>query len=299
MSMLPFDKPGRFFRGNLHCHSTGSDGLLSPADTAAFYRERGFDFVAITDHWGWPGRFTNTVTDTRSLRREDFTTLLGAELHAPATSQGILWHIVASGLPGDFAHVADEGAPELAARAAAAGAFVVLAHPEASVLTVEDAESIPAAHALEIWSGGPGWDGRHSGGYLLDALMVRGRRISVVASDDAHFGDRGSKGEAWTMVRAESLEPEALVAALRAGHSYASQGPELHDVAIDGDSLRISCSPAEWIYVNGANGVCAPAPGPGLTEHEVELEQFGDRPLRVTVVDADGKRAWTNPLWAR
>jgi hypothetical protein len=25
---LPFDKPGRFYRGNLHAHSTVSDGSL-------------------------------------------------------------------------------------------------------------------------------------------------------------------------------------------------------------------------------------------------------------------------------
>jgi len=42
--------PGRFWRGNLHTHSTNSDGNLSPAETVAWYRDSGYDFVAMTDH---------------------------------------------------------------------------------------------------------------------------------------------------------------------------------------------------------------------------------------------------------
>jgi hypothetical protein len=30
MHALPFDKPGRFYRGNLHTHSTRSDGTMPP-----------------------------------------------------------------------------------------------------------------------------------------------------------------------------------------------------------------------------------------------------------------------------
>jgi predicted metal-dependent phosphoesterase TrpH len=47
----PFDLPGRFWRGNLHTHSNDSDGALSPSETARVYREAGYGFVAITDHF--------------------------------------------------------------------------------------------------------------------------------------------------------------------------------------------------------------------------------------------------------
>ena len=39
-----------FRRGNLHTHSNRSDGDSDPADVYAWYRDHGYDFVALTDH---------------------------------------------------------------------------------------------------------------------------------------------------------------------------------------------------------------------------------------------------------
>ena len=70
MLHLPFDKLGRFFRGNLHTHSTHSDGTLSPAQVCQRYRHAGYDFLALTDHflerYQWP------LSDTRAFRDEQF-----------------------------------------------------------------------------------------------------------------------------------------------------------------------------------------------------------------------------------
>ena len=71
---LPFSLPGRFYRGNLHTHSTRSDGRLEPEEVIGRYRERGYDFLALTDHF--MERFDYPITDTRDLRT--------AELHHPA-----------------------------------------------------------------------------------------------------------------------------------------------------------------------------------------------------------------------
>lgn len=43
----------RAYKGNLHTHSTGSDGRFSPMETALRMRCAGFDFTAITDHWAY------------------------------------------------------------------------------------------------------------------------------------------------------------------------------------------------------------------------------------------------------
>ena len=72
------DEEGRFYRGNLHCHSNLSDGRWSPEDVIGAYRDAGYDFLCLSDHfepeYGWQ------ITDTRPLRDENFTTLVGAEL---------------------------------------------------------------------------------------------------------------------------------------------------------------------------------------------------------------------------
>jgi hypothetical protein len=48
---LPFGKPGTFRKGNIHTHSTASDGELEPEEVCRRYRDGGYDFVAITDHY--------------------------------------------------------------------------------------------------------------------------------------------------------------------------------------------------------------------------------------------------------
>lgn len=49
-------------RGNLHAHTTFSDGIRSPAALIAEYESRGYDFLAITDHENWvPGGYWHSL----------------------------------------------------------------------------------------------------------------------------------------------------------------------------------------------------------------------------------------------
>jgi hypothetical protein len=298
VSKLPFSLPGRFYRGNIHTHSTRSDGALDPVAVATAYREAGYDFLAITDHflaqYGFP------ITDTREFRTDSFTTLLGAELHAPRLENGQLWHIVAVGLPLDFAPTApSETALELARRAAAAGAFIGIAHPAWYGLTLDDVRSLDVAHAIEIYNEtcfalndrGESW-------YVADLLLSRGHRYFAYAADDAHFlPTRPDACAAWIQLRAESLAPESLLAALKAGQFYSSQGPEIHDVQIDARRLRVSCSPVAHVYLSGKAPLARQIHGTDITTCEFSLEPFRDSYARITVIDEHGKRAWSNPFW--
>jgi hypothetical protein len=297
LNRLPFDKPGRFYRGNLHTHSTKSDGGLAPAEVVAAYRDHGYDFLALTDHflenYGFP------ITDTREFRTSTFTTLLGAELHAPQIEVGTRWHILAVGLPLDFAPPGpDETGPELARRAAAAGAFVGIAHPAWYSLTLADALSLDAAHAVEVFNQTCAEDNdRGDSWHLTDMLLARGQRPLAYAADDAHFKVRLDYRAAWVQVRAESLDPDALLTAIKAGHFYSSQGPEIHNIEIEGDRIRVACSPARSVFVTGRGSVGRHETREGITGCEFPLSPFADSYCRITVVDANGKRAWTNPIW--
>ncbi|MGW7683932.1 CehA/McbA family metallohydrolase [Kribbella sp. NPDC054772] len=293
---MTFDQPGRFWRGNLHTHSNRSDGALSPAETAGVYREAGYDFVAITDHfraeYGFP------ITDTRELRSDGFTTLIGAELHAPRTEVGHSWHIVAVGLPLDFrAPDETETGRELARRARAAGAFVGMAHPAASLLTAIDAESLDAAHSVEVYNALADRENRGDSWHLTDVLLNRGHRLTTYAADDAHLQPQDPPPrQAWVQVRAESLEPNALLAALKAGHFYSSTGPELYDVRIQGDAIVVRCSPATKVLLSGGHPGAEVAQGTELTACSFPLTMFRGTHCRITIEDATGARAWTNPI---
>ena len=299
MRALPFDEPGRFYRGNLHMHSTRSDGALDPAGAIAAYRNHDYDFVSLTDHfmprYDWP------LVDTRAFRTPTFTTLIGAELHTAAISTGEPWHILAVGLPLDFPrHDTAISGAELAARAREAGAFVAVAHPNWYALRYDEAASIEAAHAVEVFNYGCHVEvDRGESWHVTDQLLCAGRRLTAVATDDSHFKVADYRG-GWVQVKAASLDPDALLAALKAGHFYSSSGPELRDVRLENGRIRVSCSPVRAIAVTGRGARSVrlnAAPGETVSEADLPLEKIGDGYCRVTVVDAHGGRAWTNPIW--
>jgi hypothetical protein len=303
-SLPPFSLPGRFWRGNLHTHSTLSDGARALDDVVSAYKQAGYDFVAMTDHF--IGHYNWPIADTRHLRGNDFTTILGAELHAPVTSAGEYWHILAAGLPLGFAPAgADETGPDLARRAMAAGAFVAIAHPAWSQLTIEDGRALGFAHAVEIYNHGCAIENdRGDGFYLLDQLLNEGKRLSGCATDDAHFKTPDHFG-GWVHVKAGSLDPEALTDALKQGSYYASQGPLIHDIRLSGKMIEIETSPVDNItVVCGISRTCVKN-GRAITSAEFDLGALDkgwllERPspwFRVTAIDNSGKRAWSNPIW--
>lgn len=292
-----FAAPGRFRKGNLHTHSSLSDGVLSPEAVCAAYREAGYDFLALTDHflpkYGFP------IADTRPFRAPGFTTLIGAELHAPRTRLGEIWHILAVGLPSEFAPTAaEESGPELAARALAAGAFVAIPHPGWYALTKEDAATIAGAHAVEVYNHTSQLrTERGDGVYLADQLLAAGRRVSLLAVDDAHFGCEDAFG-GWVMVKAEANEPELLLGALKAGRFYASQGPVIDDIAWDDTHVTVRCSPAASIMVLGRGSRAAQSVERDQCEARLPLAALRAGGFaRVVVADAAGRRAWSNPVF--
>lgn len=291
-----FAAPGRFWKGNIHTHSNASDGVRTPEEVCATYREAGYDFLALTDHflakYGFP------IVDTQPFRTHGFTTILGAELHAPATALGEMWHILAVGLPGDFAPTTvGETGPQLAARAIAAGAFVAIPHPGWYALTTADANTLEGAHAVEVYNHTSQLrTERGDGVYLADQLLAEGRRVTLIAVDDAHFVCPDAFG-GWVMVKAEANEPAALLAALKAGRFYATQGPSIHDIAWGDTWVEVTCSPAASIMVLGRGSRAAQSVAPFQTRARLSIAALRAGGFaRVVVADAQGRRAWSNPV---
>lgn len=300
-----FAAQGRFWRGNLHTHSTLSDGALEPGEVCRRYAAEGYDFICLSDHM--VGRFGYPIADTTPFRTNSFTTVLGAEVHTDRMANGEIWHILAVGLPPDFKRPeapdfdganAREDAAALAARCAEAGAFVALAHPEWNGMTPEDARLIEAAHAVEIYNHGCAVEcDRGYGTAVLDQLLEQGRRLTACATDDAHFKSADHFG-GWVMVKAPEPDPDSLVRALRAGEYYSSQGPRLHDVRIEGDEVVVECSPVERVVAVGAGAASVWAHGAGMSSARLPITRFRSAGwFRLTVIDRHQRRAWANPVW--
>ncbi|MCA9833033.1 MAG: CehA/McbA family metallohydrolase [Thermomicrobiales bacterium] len=298
MRNFPFDQPGQFYKGNLHGHTTNSDGALSPEAYCELYRSNGYDFVAATDHhmetFRWP------ITDTTGFRDESFTTLIGAELHGWGMENGELWHIVANGLPLDFADPQpNETGQEIAARASEAGAFVIIGHPGWNGVTINDALSLKDFDAIEIYNYGHMNDCDRGNGWLFaDVMANRGHRFSATAGDDAHCKpDRPDSLGAWVHVRSESLDPDSLLKALKQGYFYSSNGPRIHSIELTDSEIVIECDPAIAVYAGGRGSIREFTRGDALTEVRLPITRFTSSFVRITVLDAHGNRAWTNPIW--
>lgn len=306
----PFGLGGRWLRGNLHTHTNQSDGRLPVAEVVDRYRRAGYRFLAITDHLGidLPGCAT-MVTDARPYGGDGLAILPSAELEPAGTGPSDPWDILAIGLPLDFAPPErDETFTAAAGRAHDAGAFVAIPHPWWTNLA---AAAIPrSAHAIEVYNEATAWlSDRGPSWQLYDQVLRAGRWIGGIAGDDAHF-DGAPAFRAWTMVRSEGDDPASIVQALKQGAYYTSQGPVIHDVQIDESQIAVHCSPAAAVFVTGRSW-------PFRVAREVESEvtftlhpdndwerfhpdtaegYFAGRWVRVTVLDHDGRRAWTNAL---
>jgi len=297
---------GRFFRGNLHCHSDRSDGQRSPEYVAGAYHDAGYDFLCLSDHfeaeYGWQ------ITDTRPLQDEGFTTIVGAELSsAPWDDRHAFW-VTAAGLPVDFeAPLANDHAGAIT-RAREAGAFVVMLHPGLNNLPLAAAERSPAldaVHAIEVYNhhlATLAHPDASNGAYMLDGLLEGGRRLLVNAGDDAHFDDPKDRFGGWIEVHSERLDAGLLLDSLKAGRYYSTQGPAFYELQVDDERLHVQTSEAYAISLTTGGdrwqgGEERHGQDTTISEADFDLAPFRGSYCRVTVVDAAGRRAWSNPIW--
>ncbi|MBU6152586.1 MAG: phosphotransferase, partial [Chloroflexi bacterium] len=228
-----------------------------------------------------------------------FTTIIGAELHAPMTALGEKWHILALGLPLDFARTgADETAAAIARRANAAGAFIALAHPAWYGLTLQDMQSIDAAHAVEIYNHRSSiLTSRGDSTSHVDQLHASGSRLGLIAADDAHFKTDDSLG-GFVMVKAQANTPDFLVDSLKSQQYYASQGPLISDVVWRDDEVEVSCSPVRVVMVLSKGSRAVYETGHDISKITLPLKRVRSYGYgRIVVIDDDGHRAWTNAVW--
>tara|TARA_A100001015_G_scaffold128966_1_gene143050 strand:- start:1638 stop:2561 length:924 start_codon:yes stop_codon:yes gene_type:complete len=301
ISLLPSSREMRYLRGNLHGHSTHSDGIHPPEQVASIYKSLGYDFICLSDHlWNNPRFSAQTVLDASFLNTKTFIAIPSAELHCfgKKYDQDSLWHILANGLPFDFEMASkNETVFELVSRAKSAGAFVTIAHPEWYSMTTDEALQVSHAHGVEIYNHSCRiGSGRSSGVAVVDTLLQEGHRISITATDDSHF-KMPDAGGGWVMVASNSYTADDIVSALKGGQHYSSSGVEINDLYVDNGVLFLNCSPAMNITLCGAGHFAKSVNGMNISKAEFDLTQLKTPWFRITINDAGGRMAWSNPYW--
>lgn len=246
----PFTTGGKWLKGSLHCHTTNSDGTLSPTEVLRIYRENGYDFVAITDH----GKVTKVVQE-----RENMLPISGKESSVGTSRAGESYHIVGIGMEGNM-NLADDSGPGAAERTIDAivdqGGLAFIAHPYWSGLVTEDMAGLKGHHGIEIFNTGCEAEvGKGFSTVHWDQLLSLGEMMNGIAVDDAHryvYPPYDAMG-GWVWVKADELNRECVMKALREGSFYSSMGPKIVLMEI-GHTLKVKCSCAKQVSMISHNG---------------------------------------------
>lgn len=298
-----------WLKGNLHTHTNRSDGDSSPDEVVEWYRHHGYDFLSITDH----GRFT----DPAGVRDQGLILIPGTELGVPILdTPGKSAHVNGFGISETIEPEAKGGAAEclqgMVGLVLRAGGIAQINHPNWGY-AFEHPAMMPVQGwtFLEVFNGHPqvnnlGGEGHPPVELMWDELLAAGRRVLAVAVDDSHHfrefsPQRANPGRGWVVVNAEERRADAILSAMGRGDFYASTGPTLRSIAVEGGVLRVEAEPS-----SGGSYRIELIGGPGITladaasnAAEFRIADFAGRSrgyLRARVSATNGSAAWTQPV---
>lgn len=281
-----------FYKGNLHCHSTRSDGCRTPEQVVEVYRALHYDFLAITDH---------RILSPETHMDGDMLLLSGLEMDYMLPGEAL--HLVGVGMSAEYAESKRyrQGPQAAIDDMRAHGGRAIVAHPAWSLNTLATLSALQGITAAEIYNAVSTypWNGdRADSSSVLDICATHGSPFCFVASDDSHYYN-GEEGRCFTMVQAETLTQEGLFAALDAGRFYASQGPQFQQISLEEDVLTVQCSPVDTIifYSNliWSEGRCIQQPGQTSASYRLGCGK-GESFVRCQLIDGQGNSAWSNPI---
>ena len=331
MKVYLLPQNGKFYKANLHSHSTLSDGKWTVEEMKEKYKAQGYSIIAYTDH--------HVFLTHNDLADEDFLPLNGYEidisedkpwsryiktchfcliaLDRDRTVQNIYHNSVYIDRNADKVDLAKDRAPitrrydpefisALMQEAREDGFFVTYNHPVWSLESTEECFRYHGMHAMEIVNYSSyvtGHEERNSN--LYDAMLHRGEDIYCIATDDNHdvypIGHpKCDSFGGFTMIKAEKLEYGAVTQALLDGHFYASEGPEIHELYYDSDDNRVHIKTTEAVRIlmttgnRHNNAKTAERKGETVTETSFKLEQPDTDYVRFIVRDREGKEAYTH-----
>ena len=309
----------------MHCHSTLSDGKMTPEELKAHYKARGYHFLAITDH--------DHINDNSYLNDEDFITITSGEFaikefpeqstlknqkmkcahfnfyaKKPDTTAVPWWSPVydhySSGARRELLMqkynngyqrvYSAEGINDFIRYANEEGYFVAYNHPRWALENYKQYSQYEGIWAVEVYN-----HACHIGGIyeydinVHDDMLRDGKRVLLSVGDDNH--EEGHCGGAFVMVNAEALTYENIIDALLSGHFYASQGPEIKEMFVLDGKVHVRTSDAAMIGFSTEgrrHGALRAKEGEAITEAVFELRE-DDGYFRVFVEDANGRRADT------
>jgi hypothetical protein len=287
-----------WLKGNLHTHTSESDGDSTPAVVAKWYAAHGYDFLVITDH--------DKIT---TLEDPPLLLIPGEEVTDRLPKRPL--HVNAIGLTRVVKPAGGKSAVEILQRnidaVREAGGLTLVNHPNFGwAFGAEELLQLKGATMLEVASSHPfvNDDGPPSVESMWDRMLTAGKRVWAAAVDDMHHlarpldEDSVRPGGAWVCVRAEKREPKAILAALERGDFYASTGPVIEEYTVGEKSLTVRIT-EKWgaryrvRFIGSGGKLLQETQGLAATYAIKGNEGY----VRAKVIDSNGNAAWLQPVF--
>ena len=271
------------------------------------HKENGYDFLAITDHRCY--NYKNFVPEL------GLTIIPGMEFNnrRMGTTHGFrCFHTVCIGPQKQDGNGFEQDVPFESVDAPDAEAYqpylddihqknnlTIHCHPEWSGTSAKYFETLKGNFAMEIWNSGVALNCEmDNDAAYWDELLGQGIKIWGVATDDGHAKREHCNG--WVRVNAENNVNDIL-RALSMGEFYSSCGPEIYDFYVEDEMVHVKCSPVQKIRLHSDAHPTRIIRGEGgcITEASFSLNDWSGlyKFVRITVIDENGKYAWTNPIF--
>ena len=298
-----------WYKGNIHTHTTESDGDADPAKVVSWFRRHGYDFLVLSDHNHL------TIFEYGAGKRRFKRPLLvpGEEVSANIKGGTVPIHISGIGLSRVVEPIdAGEIVPTIQANVNAirqAGGISSINHPNYKwAFDHTHLRLIEGLKMLEVFNGPPsanvyGGPGKFSYDEIWDGVLSAGVVVFGVATDDSHnYHDfspmKSNPGRGWVAVRAAELSQDAIVDGLATGEFYASSGVTLKDLEASEDGIRLEIEPEPFrLYrtrFTGKDGVLLAE----VDGEEAEYVPTGDEGyVRAVVTSSGHMKAWTQPVF--
>jgi hypothetical protein len=232
---------GQWLRGNLHAHTTRSDGQRPPQDVLDDYAAHGHNFLMISDH-----DMLTAPSDYSGWDSHGMVMIPGNEV----TANGVhMLHVNAT-----QRIEPDADRQKVLDAVKAAGGFAIVNHPnwfkDWNHCLQEDLEKWQGYTGIEIYNGTIGrLEGSQYATDRWDRLLSKDRRAWGFANDDSHLAS-GEVARGWNVAYAKEATAPAITAALAAGRFYASTGVTIHSIEVNGTRIRIETENADRIIAS-------------------------------------------------
>ena len=285
----PYQQTGQYFwlKGNLHTHTTMSDGELPPAQAIAVYERLGYDFLAISDH-------DTFIVPSDYQSRTKLILVPGVEVTAMGP------HVLQIGVEERLEPFADRQKvlDEINARKGLA----IMNHPNwewhYNHFPQELMQDLVGATGLEIYNGViERLEGSALASDRWDRLLSQNKWLWGFANDDAHF--KTDMGIAWNVVQASERTSAAVIDALRHGRFYPSTGVAIREVLVNGTQFTVRTENAQRIrFITRWGTIRASVDGAEATYQIPDDPVLAKamRYVRAECYGPGGQMAWTQPV---